>query len=213
MDERAFGITRPFHDRIRIGRANPGQLSDEIEVATRISFLGSYAHAELLAGFVESVETALAEIIVDVKESETFEVRHFLVDEVDHVADQLAVGDRRPKHPLVTLRRDALSGPAHDNLRQLFLAEYLRGGEARRTAHAADSKRHLIAGREATRHHGRLFGLAGVVADHDFDLPTQHAAARVLEVRYHLDRLADALALCGCVSRHRSKGADLDRPP
>src|SRR5215831_9985483 len=64
MDERALGVTRPFHDRIGIGGANSGQLSDEVEVATRISLLRGDAHAELLAGFGESVETALAEVVI-----------------------------------------------------------------------------------------------------------------------------------------------------
>src|SRR6266480_3586131 len=75
VDERALGVTRPFHDRIGIGRANSGQLSDEIEIATRISLVRGDAHAELLARFGESVETALAEVVVDVKEPETLQVR------------------------------------------------------------------------------------------------------------------------------------------
>src|SRR6266480_6568254 len=85
----------------------------------------------------------------------------------------------------------------------------LRGREARRAAHAANGERHLVARGEAARHHGSLFGFAGVVADHDFDLPAEHAAGRILEVRHHLDRFADALALRRRIPRHRPEGTDL----
>ena len=207
MDERAFGVARPLDEGVRIGRADPGQLPGEVEVAARVPFLGDDADAVLLARLDERIEPALAEIVVDVKEAETLEVRHFLVDEVDHVADQLAVRDRRAEHPFVALRCDALGGSAHDDLRHLLLAKHLRGGEARRAAHAADGERHLIAGREASRHHGRLLGLAGVVADHDLDRATEQAAGRILDVHRHLDAFAhrSGLARRRCPTSARTR--------
>ena len=128
MDERAFRVARPFHERVRIGRADPGQLPGEVEVAAGISLLGRDAHAVLLGSFDERVEATFAEVVIDVEESEAFELRHFLVDEVDHVADQLAVRHGGAEYPFVALRRDALSSPAHYDLRHLFLAKYLRRG-------------------------------------------------------------------------------------
>src|SRR4051794_35863289 len=209
MDERAFRVARPFHERVRVGRADPGQLPGEVEVAAGISLLGRDAHAVLLGSFDECVGATFAEVVIDVEESEAFELRHFLVDEVDHVTYQLAVRHGRAEYPLVALRRDALSSPAHHDLRHLFLSKYLRRGQACRAAHAADGERDLIAAREAARHDGRLFGLAGVVADHDFDRPAEQAAGGILQIDGHLDRFAYALSLrCG-IARHRAEGTDL----
>ena len=77
MDERAFGVTRPFHDGIRVGRADAGQLRREVEVAARVAFLGGDAHAVLLARLDERVEPALAEIVVDVDKPEALELAAF----------------------------------------------------------------------------------------------------------------------------------------
>src|SRR5262249_57504926 len=129
---------------IGIGGANSGQLSDEVEVATRISLLRGDAHAELLARFGESVKTALAEVVVDVEEPETLQVRHFLIDEIDHIADELAVRHRRAKYPFIALRGDALRGPTHNDLRHLFLAKDLRRAKPRPAPHPPHRHRHLL---------------------------------------------------------------------
>jgi hypothetical protein len=68
MDERALRVTRPFHERVRIGRADPGQLPGEVEVAARISLLVGEAHAVLLAASTKASKAALAEVVVDVEE-------------------------------------------------------------------------------------------------------------------------------------------------
>ena len=70
MDERALRVTRPFHEPVGVGRADPGQLPGEVEVAARVALLVGDAHAVLLAGVDEGVESALAEIVVDVEKSE-----------------------------------------------------------------------------------------------------------------------------------------------
>src|SRR5262249_9472926 len=83
MDERALRVARPFHEPIRIGGADPGQLPGEVEVAAGIAFLRDYAHAVLLAAVDEAAESTLAEIVVDVEKPEALELRQLLVDEVD----------------------------------------------------------------------------------------------------------------------------------
>src|SRR3954452_5843298 len=75
MDERAFRVARPFDERVRIGRADPGQLPGEVEIAAGISLLGRDAHAVLLGPFDERVEAAFAEVVVDIEKSEALELR------------------------------------------------------------------------------------------------------------------------------------------
>src|SRR5262249_57248233 len=98
MDERALRVARPFHEPIRIGGADPGQLPGEVEVAAGIAFLRDDAHAVLPAGVDEGVESTFAEIVVDVETPEALELPQLLIDEVDQVAEELAARHAASEH-------------------------------------------------------------------------------------------------------------------
>ena len=101
--ERALGVARPLDHRLGGAGLDAAELRREVDVAAGVAFVGDDLEAVFLARRLEGLEAAAAEIVVDVEEGELLQLGEFLVDEVGEVGDQLGVGHRRAKHPLVAL--------------------------------------------------------------------------------------------------------------
>src|SRR6516164_8810184 len=116
-DERSFCVARPVDHKVRARCFNTAQLAGEIEIAARVTLFGDNLEAVFLSSGLETLETALAEVVVDVNKGDLFLSGELLVDEVDKVGGEGGVRNRRAEHPLVALCGDSLSGTGDYNLR------------------------------------------------------------------------------------------------
>src|SRR6516225_2971369 len=132
-DECSFCVARPVDHEVRARCFNTAQLAGEIEIAARVTLFGDNLEAVFLSSRLETLEAALAEVVVDVNEGDLFLSGELLVDEVDEVSGERGVRNRRAEDPLVALRGDSLSGAGDYNLRCFALLGDLRSRETRRT--------------------------------------------------------------------------------
>ena len=108
-------------------------MAGEVEIAARVTLFGDDLEAVFLSSCLESLEAALAEVVIDVNEGDLFLSGELLVDEVDEVGGERGVRNRRAEDPLVALRGNSLSGARDYNLRGFALLGHLRSRETRRT--------------------------------------------------------------------------------
>src|SRR5262249_55152170 len=132
-NECPFCVARPVDHEVRARCLDTAQLAGEVEIAPCVTLLGDDLEAVFLSSCLESLEAALAEVVIDVNEGDLFLSGELLVDEVDEVGGERGVRNRRAEDPLVALRGNSLSGARDYNLRCFALLGHLRSRETRRT--------------------------------------------------------------------------------
>src|SRR5215216_7433911 len=117
-DEGSFGVARPLHKSVRIGRLDARELGGEILVPATVGLGCDELEVSWLGRSGEGVIPALPEIVVDVHEADALQLQ-LIRSELRQLGTQYSVRQGNAEDPGVALLRDWRGGGRRRDLRDL----------------------------------------------------------------------------------------------